>query len=78
MLTQRISFLALLCLFLGLTLPVRAQMTDDQIMQYVQEGMMAGKGQAQIGRELLMKGVTKSQIERLRQQYGSDSNSNLN
>ena len=78
MLTQRISFLALLCLFLGLILPVRAQMTDDQIMQYVQEGMMAGKGQAQIGRELLMKGVTKSQIERLRQQYGSDSNSNLN
>lgn len=75
MLTQRISFLSILLLLLGCALPVRAQMTDDQVIQYVQEGMMAGKGQAQIGRELLSKGVSKSQIERLRNQYGSDSDS---
>lgn len=75
MLTQRISFLSVLLLLLGFALPAQAQMTDDQVIQYVQEGMMSGKGQAQIGRELLSKGVTKSQLERLRNQYGSDLDS---
>lgn len=75
---QRLSFLALLFLFIGFVSPVRAQMTDDQVIQYVQQGLQAGKSQVQIGKELLLKGVSRSQLERLRENYGgsaSDSDS---
>lgn len=58
----------LLCMALAIT-PVRAQMTDDQVVAYVKEGVSAGKGQSQIGKELLSKGVTQSQIERLKARY---------
>ncbi len=70
---KRISFLFLLILAIGCTLPARAQMTDEQVIRYVQEGMRTGKGQAQIGKELLAKGVSRSQIERLRERFSSDS-----
>lgn len=73
--TQRLSFLVLLFLFIGFAAPLRAQMTDEQVIQYVQQGMQAGKGQAQIGKELLLKGVSKSQLEQLRDRYASESDS---
>lgn len=50
-----------------------AQMTDSQIMQYVAEGMAAGKSERQIGSELLSRGVSTSQLQRMlrMQQSGS-------
>lgn len=59
-------------LLLGMVLvivPVRAQMTDEQVIAYVKEGTSAGKGETQIGKELLAKGVTQGQIERLKARY---------
>ena len=52
-----------------LTGSLQAQMTDDQVVEYVKSGMSAGKGETQIGRELLSRGVTKAQMERLKARY---------
>lgn len=65
-------------LLLGLVVcvvPVRAQMTDEQVISYVKSGMSAGKGETQIGKELLAKGVTQSQIERIRARYEASQGS---
>lgn len=70
---KRISFLLLLMLAIGCMLPAHAQMTDEQVIQYGKAEMQAGKSPAQIGKELLAKGVTRSQIERLRAQYSAGS-----
>lgn len=49
-----------------------AQMSDDAVVRYAKEGMQKGKSQQQIGKELLLRGVTRDQIERLRDRYESD------
>lgn len=51
-----------------------AQMTDDQVVEYVQSGLDSGKSQNQIARELLARGVTQSQLERLKSQYEKSQN----
>ncbi len=45
------------------------QMTDDQIVQYVKEAHQSGKSQQQIASELMRRGVTKEQLERIREEY---------
>lgn len=55
-------------LLLG-ALNVSAQMTDDQVIEYVKNGTSAGKGESQIGRELLARGVTHAQMERIKARY---------
>ena len=46
-----------------------AQMSDSQIISYITSGMAAGKSQKQIGAELMAKGVTTSQLQRLMKAY---------
>lgn len=46
-----------------------ARMTDDQVVSYVQSQIALGKSEQQIGKELLAKGVTKEQVERLRVKF---------
>ena len=58
--------IALLCLG---SLYASAQMTDSQVVSYVKSGISAGKDQKQIATELMAKGVTVQQMERLRDQY---------
>ena len=43
-----------------------AEMTDEQVIQYVQQQKKNGKTERQIGKELISKGVTPAQLERLR------------
>lgn len=43
-----------------------AQMTDDQVIEYVKNATSSGKSQEQIGRELLARGVTQEQAERIK------------
>ena len=50
-----------------------AQMTDTQVVEYVKKANAAGKSETQIGRELLAKGVTTDQLQRIKNNY---SNSN--
>ena len=44
-------------------------MTDDEVMEYVKNGIASGKEQKQIGLELLSLGVTKEQAKRVRKMY---------
>ena len=46
---------------------VYAQMTDDQVVKYVQQASKQGKSQTEISRELLAKGVTMDQVNRLKE-----------
>lgn len=45
------------------------QMTDDQIIQYVKSANKAGKSQQQIAAELMRRGVTREQLERMYAEY---------
>lgn len=44
-------------------------MTDQQVIAYIKQQMAAGKTQEQIGQELLAKGVTPEQAQRIKLQY---------
>lgn len=46
-----------------------AQMSDDQVVEYVKSGVASGKSQTQIGKELLARGVTQAQAERIKANY---------
>ena len=73
---KRIALIAavLLC---ALSLASYAQMTDDQVVEYVKTAMSQGKSQDEISKELLLRGVTQEQAERIRAkvQSGQDSDS---
>lgn len=60
---------------LGMSYSAQAQMTDDQVVKYVQSAMEAGKSQDEIGMDLLARGVTKEQVERIQKKY-QDQQSN--
>lgn len=57
-----------LAIFIGV-LASWARMTDDQVVAYIKQQVAAGKTEQQIGRELLARGVTQDQINRLKSQY---------
>ena len=46
-----------------------AKMTDQQVIDYIKRQSAIGKSEQQIGKELLAKGVTQEQVERLREKY---------
>lgn len=50
-----------------------AQMTDDQIIDYVKSGVGSGKDEQQIAKELLARGVSPAQVERLKIRYNSET-----
>ena len=52
-----------------------AQMTDSQVVDYVKMASAAGKSETQIGRELLAKGVTTEQLQRIKAQYADGKTS---
>ena len=47
-----------------------AQMSDDAVVSYVKERMAAGKSQEEIISELMKRGVTRAQAERLKSRFG--------
>jgi len=49
------------------------QMTDEQVILYVQEAQSQGKTQQQMLVELMKKGVTKEQIQRIQSKYSGKS-----
>jgi protein involved in polysaccharide export with SLBB domain len=52
-----------------------AQMSDSQVVDYVKSGQAAGKTQKQMATELLSRGVTKAQVERIKSRYESTQGS---
>ncbi len=61
----------LLMLLLLLSTVAFAQMSDQQVIQFIQAESKAGTSQAQIVTKLVQKGVSMEQIRRLQKQYAS-------
>lgn len=59
----------ILCFFVYSGVLFAQSMTDDQVIQYVKQGQMAGKSQNQMAIELKTKGVTTDQVERIKKKY---------
>lgn len=62
----------LLVLFLTLftaTVNFAQSMSDEDVMEYVKDGVKQGKTQKQLYQELLIKGVTKEQLLRIKEKY---------
>lgn len=55
--------------FTLLSVPVKAQMSDDAVISYVKDGMATGKSQTDMAKELAARGVTKEQAERIKARY---------
>ena len=70
--SKKLAILAAVLLCLA-GVQAHAQMTDSAIIQYLTEGVASGKSEAQLGNELLSKGVSVSQIQRLLKVYKSSS-----
>lgn len=62
----------LLAIFLAMPQYVSAKMTDEQVVSYVKQATAQGKSQQQIGKELLARGVTSDQVERLKARFESE------
>lgn len=52
------------------------QMSDDQVIQYVKSAQQLGKNQKQITTELMRRGVTREQVERIQKKYESSKEGN--
>ena len=63
------KFLLATVLCLVTTLSINAQMSDQQIINFIRREQKAGSSQSQIVTKLMQKGVKIEQIRRLRNQY---------
>lgn len=66
----------LLTLLLSVVMLGWAAMTDQQVIAYIKQQVAAGKNQQQIGQELLAKGVTPEQAQRIKNQIASENQAN--
>lgn len=75
MLKRLLSVILILSAFALASVPAAAQMSDDAVVAYVKQGVASGKSQTEMARELASKGVTREQVERLRNsaQTGADA-----
>ena len=72
------STMALVAGFMLVSTVANAQssMTDEQVLEYVQQAMAEGKDRDDIARELSLKGVNRAQAQRVYALYQSRSSSN--
>ncbi|KAA6341955.1 hypothetical protein EZS27_010266 [termite gut metagenome] len=64
----RFIMLSFITIFLS-GVAVAQQMSDSQVVEYVKDAHSKGKDQNQIMTELVMRGVTRQQVERIQAQY---------
>ena len=64
---KRIKWIAVV-LFCTLSTGMYAQMTDNQVIEYIKSAAASGKSQDTITKELLARGVTLEQAERIKNQ----------
>lgn len=63
----------IICTLLSVGAVLAQQMSDNQVVEYIQSAMDQGKNQKQIATELAMRGVSKEQAMRIQQQFGAQS-----
>ncbi|MBR5835348.1 MAG: SLBB domain-containing protein [Bacteroidales bacterium] len=59
----------MICALVMISVTARAQMSDEAVIAYVENGMAMGKSQNDMARELAAKGVTQAQAERIKAKY---------
>ena len=70
-----ISLLLFLCLCFGAShVYAQSQMTDQQVLEYVKDGLKSGKDQRTLAGELARRGVTREQAERVKKLYEQQTN----
>lgn len=70
-----ISLLLFLCLCFGAShVHAQSQMTDQQVLEYVKDGLKSGKDQRTLASELARRGVTREQAERVKKLYEQQTN----
>lgn len=69
------KLLLLMALLSCTFIEMHAQMSDDQVVDYVKKANASGKDQQAIGKELLLKGVSREQLTRIRDKYQNQSGS---
>ena len=74
---RRLRFVPLLVLLSVCQTAVYAQLSDEAVLEYALEGRRNGKSEHQIGRELLARGVTAEQAERLKRKYEESQGSEV-
>ncbi len=74
---NRIFSILLLSGFLLSGIYSYAQLSDEAVLEYALEGRRNGKSEHQIGRELLARGVTAEQAERLKRKYEESQGSEV-
>ena len=70
-----VTLFFLIFIFSGAVMAQR--MSDDQVIQYVKEGQKQGKTQTQMTSELVKRGVTREQVERIKSKYEGANASNI-
>lgn len=66
MLKRLFPVILVLSAFALASVPAAAQMSDDAVVEYVKDGIANGKSQNEMAMELAAKGVTREQVERIR------------
>lgn len=66
MLKRLFPVILVLSAFALASVPAAAQMSDDAVIEYVKEGIANGRSQNEMAMELAAKGVTREQVERIR------------
>lgn len=74
---NRFFLVGLFCCFLSGNVCAQTAMTDQQVLEYVKEGIRQGKEQKQLASELARKGVTREQAERVKALYEKQNKTNL-
>lgn len=69
-------FIPIVGLLFAISFPLSAQMTDEQVVDYVKSAAESGKSESTISKELLAKGVTMEQAERIKAKYEDQLNGN--
>ena len=64
-----------LCLFLAAPSVCAQTMSDQQVLEYVKQGMAEGKDQRQLATELARRGVTREQAERVKKRTNNSRES---
>lgn len=66
---RRLSFILLIAALFSFTQEAWAQMSERQIVEYITENLAAGKTKTQVGQELIARGVTTNQLQRMFKAY---------
>lgn len=67
----------ILITFLGVSVANAQAMSDDDVMKYAKSGVSQGKQPKQVYKELLAKGVTTTQMERVKEKYESQKENHI-